>query len=190
MQSNLEIGFVLDRRFHWLRGEMNDSKKPALLLLGRVLADARTHYAIIGGVALQIHQREPRTTLDIDLAVADLGALPRAQLLDAGFTQSGTFAHSENWEGPGQTPVQFTDDAALAGAIERAGELEVEGVAIRVIGKTDLLREKLRAGRDPARRRSKRMQDLADAQGLLEQDPSLAAGLSVDERSALDILPR
>lgn len=190
MQSNLEIGFALDRRFHWMRGEMEESKKPALLLLGRVLAEAGTRYAIIGGVALQVHQREPRTTLDVDLAVASLAELPRAALRAAGFSEGGAFAHSENWHGPDRTPVQFTDDAALGPAVERAAEIELDGVRLRVIGKADLLREKLRAGRDPARRRSKRLQDLADAEALLEQEPALAAGLSADERAALDALPR
>lgn len=40
------------------------SKKPDLLLLGRVLAASGEPYAIIGGVALQVLQVEPRTTLD------------------------------------------------------------------------------------------------------------------------------
>jgi hypothetical protein len=54
-----------------------------------------------------------------------------------------------------------------------------------VITPADLLHEKLRAGRDPARRRSKRMQDLADAQALLEQAPGLAEALSEAERQQL-----
>jgi hypothetical protein len=60
---------------------------------------------------------------------------------------------------------------------------------LRVLRVADLLHEKLRAGRDPARRRSKRLQDLADAQGLLEQDPALRGELSADERALLDNLP-
>ena len=54
----------------------------------------------------------------------------------------------------------------------------------------DLLHEKLLAGADPARRRSKRLQDLADAQALLEATPALAADLTADERALLDRLPR
>src|SRR5437588_3087353 len=52
MRSGLEIGFALDRRWHLMRSEDEGSKKPALLLLGRVFADAAVPYAIIGGVAL------------------------------------------------------------------------------------------------------------------------------------------
>jgi hypothetical protein len=185
MESKLEIGFSLDRRWHFLRGEMEQSKKPELLLLGRALEEAGVAYAIIGGVALQIHQDEPRTTLDIDLALLDRASIPAVRLQELGFRPTGSYPHSENWVGPGATPVQFTDDPALAGPVRRAGAVDLEGVRLRVIGKSDLLREKLRAGRDPAGRRSKRMQDLADAQALLEQDPALAAGLSEEERRLL-----
>lgn len=186
MQPKLEIGFALDRRWHLLRGEMEQSKKPVLLLLARALAEARVAYAIIGGVALQVHQQEPRTTLDIYLAVLDRASIPAVALEALGFRRTGSHPHSENWVGPEATPVQFTDDAALAASIGRAGELDLDGVVLRVIAKADLLHEKLRAGRDPARRKSKRLQDIADAQGLIEQDPSLASLLNDEE---LGLLP-
>jgi hypothetical protein len=187
VEANLEIGFALDRRWHLLRGEMEQSKKPTLLLVGRILAQASVPYAIIGGVALQIHQREPRTTLDIDLALLQRAQIPVELLAASGCKRTGSFEHSENWVGPEGTPVQFTDDPALADAVLRAGAIEVEGVRLRVIGIDDLLREKLRAARDPARRRSKRMQDLADAQAILEQAPALDAGLTEDERRQLAV---
>jgi hypothetical protein len=189
MRSGIEIGFLLDRQWHLMRSEAELSKRPTLLLLGRVLADSGVSYAIIGGVALQVHQAEPRTTLDIDLAVADRGEIPRQRLAAAGFRETGRFAHSENWMGPDGTPVQFTDDPALAGAVSRAERIELEGVPLRVIRRADLLHEKLRAAADPARRRSKRLQDLADAQALLEADPSAASELTDEERATLHRLP-
>ena len=182
MQANLEIGFSLDRRWHLLRGEMEQSKKPTLLLLGRLLDEAGIEYALIGGLAVQVHQAEPRTTLGVDLALIDRATIPAARLLAAGFRLTGRHQHSESWIGPEGTPVQFTDDPALSGAVRRAGKLELDGVSLRVITKVDLLREKLRAGRDPARRKSKRIQDLADVQGLIEQDPSLESELAEEER--------
>lgn len=190
MESHgLRTGFLLDRQWHLLRGEMERTKRPALLALATVLAHASTPYAIIGGVALQVHQEEPRTTLDVDLAVPDLGALPREQLDAAGFRLRGRFAHSENWVGPDDLPIQFTDDPALAPALERAIEIDLDGTPVRVIGRSDLLHEKLRSGTDPGRRRSKRLQDLADAQALLEQTPELRSELSEAERATLDSLP-
>jgi hypothetical protein len=189
-QEKLEAGFLLDRQWFWLRGEMEQTKRPTLLALARVLAEADTPYAIIGGIALQVHQEEPRTTIDIDVAVATYGQLPRSQLEAAGFSMTGSFSHSENWVGPDNTPVQFTDDPALAEAITRAEEVVLEDVSLRVINRIDLLHEKLRAASDPARRRSKRLQDLADVQALLEATPALAEELTTEERAMLEQLPR
>src|SRR5712691_8946099 len=188
--NGLEVGFMLDRQWYWLRDEIERTKRPALLALARVFAEAQVPYAIIGGVALQIHQTEPRTTLDVDVAVTAYDQLPRAQLEAVGFTLTGTFSHSENWLGPDRTPVQFTDDPVLAEAIRHAEQVELEDVQLRVIGRVDLLHEKLRAASDPARRRSKRLQDLADAQALLESTPTLAQELCAEERALLDQLPR
>jgi hypothetical protein len=185
----LEAGFNLDRQWHWLRGEMERSKRPDLLALARILAEAAVPYAIIGGVAFQIHQAEPRTTLDIDIAVLASAQIPRAQLEASGFRQTGRFSHSENWIGPGGTPIQFTDDPQLEQAITRSQEIVLEDVRLRVIRRIDLLHEKLRAAVDPARRRSKRLQDLADAQALLESDSSLRQELLEEERALLLRLP-
>ena len=188
MMSGLETGFILDRLWFRLQGEMERTKRPALLALARVLAQTETSYAIIGGVALQTHQAEPRTTLDIE--VTTYGDIPRGQLQAAGFVRTGRFPHSENWVGPEGTPVQFTDDPALAGAILRAEEIELETVRLRVISRTDLLHEKLRSASDPARRRSKRLQDLADAHALLESTPILEQELTPEERGLLEQLPQ
>ena len=70
-------------------------------------------------------------------------------------------------------------------SLARAIEVELDGVRICFIGRSDLLHQKLRSGSDPARRRSKRLQDIADAQGLLEDAPSLEAELSEAERAIL-----
>ena len=63
---------------------MGTSKRPALLALARVFAATGAPYAIIGGIALQVHQTEPRTTVDIDLAVPNLDLLKRGFGLRAG----------------------------------------------------------------------------------------------------------
>lgn len=186
----LAVGFILDRQWYWLRGEMERTKRPALLTLARIFAQAGVPYAIIGGVALQVHQTDPRTTLDIDVAVAAYDQIPRLLLEAAGFTQTGRFSHSENWSGPEGTPVQFTDDPALLEALSRAEEIALDDVHLRVIRRTDLLHEKLRAAADPARRRSKRLQDLVDVYALLESTPALAQELSPAENALLDQLPR
>ena len=68
--------------------------------------------------------------------------------------------------------------------------VQLDDVTLRVIRVVDLLHEKLRAGSDPARRRSKRLQDLADAASLLEAHPVLEGELTTGERATLDQLPR
>jgi hypothetical protein len=187
--NGIELGFLLDRQWHLLRGEMDTSKQPALLSLIRVLDAAAVPYAIIGGIALQVHQDEPRTTLDIDLAVSDLDAIPRDALNRAGFLFTGRFVHAENWIDSTGVPVQFTADPRLRDAVERAQNVMVRDEQVRVIGVADLLHEKVRAGTDPARRRSKRIQDLADVQALLEQHPPLQEELTESERAVLRTLP-
>lgn len=188
IHKGLDTGFKLDQLWHSLRGDMERSKRPALASLAKILVDAGTPYAVIGGVALQIHQEDPRTTLDIDLAVTRIDDLPRDRLVAGGFAFVGRFEHSENWKSADGIPIQFTDDPALHPALGRPIAVELDGVTIRVLAKPDLLREKLRAGSDPALRRSKRMQDLADVQALIESEPALADALTPEQRAMLDRL--
>lgn len=189
MTSGLVSGFLLDSQWHWLRGEMDQTKRPALVSVCRILAAERVPYAIIGGLAVQIHHPDPRTTLDIDIALLTRASIPRRALEDAGFELKGQFEHSENWVAPSGTPVQFSDDAALARAVTAAEDVTLDDIVLRVIRVEDLLHEKLRSGSDPARRRSKRLQDLSDVQALLEERPELASSLNEDERALLDKLP-
>ena len=185
MSSGLAAGFALDRQWHWLRGETETTKKPALLLLARILNAASAPWALIGGLAVQVHHPDPRTTIDIDVGVLSRASIPSAELTAAGFRRSG----SEKWISSDGTPLQVSDDPALANAITAAGEVIVDGVLLRVIGAVDLLHEKIRAGSDPARRRSKRLQDLADAEALIEAYPDLKQQLRPDEREVLERLP-
>lgn len=186
--SQLEIGFTLDRLYRWLEGQAVGCKRPTLALLARLLAEANLAYAVTGDLALQVHRHEPRTTIDIDLALVDRAAWPAAALEAAGFQGTGTFEHSENWLSADGTPVQITDDPLLAACVARAEVIEIDGLPLPVLAPLDLLRAKLRAAADPARRRSKRLLDLADAQGLVEDHPELLTGLEPDERTTLEDL--
>jgi hypothetical protein len=188
-RTGIEVGFVLDRQWRLMRGEMDGTKEPALLALAAALDRAGVPYAIIGGVALQAHQSDPRTTIDIDVAVPDLDALPREALSEAGFRHTGRFVFSDNWVGPDDVPVQFTGDPPFHDAIDRAVEVLVAGQPVRVINRADLLHAKLRAGSDPARRRTKRMQDILDAHVLIDEHPELEVELTNAERAILQPPP-
>ena len=143
---------------------------------------------MIDGVAVQLRRTEPRTTLDIDLAVISYEHLPQEALSAEEFRLVGLYAHSENWLGPDDVPVQFSDDPAFALAISTAEDLTMHALRLRVATARELVRAKLRAATDQARRRSKRWQDLADIAGLLEDNPSLLAAMTAAEQSQLAAL--
>jgi hypothetical protein len=182
----LEITSKLDARYHLLRGEMERSKETTLLEVARILKEAAAPYALIGGVAVQFHSKEPRTTLDVDLAVLDDAAIPRDRLERAGFRRKGRFEHSENWVGPDGTPVPFTVEPVYAATIHAAQTHPLGPTEIRIATALDLVRSKLRASADDKRRRSKRVQDLADALRLVEDNPGIRGSLSEAERARLD----
>src|SRR5262249_34341446 len=80
------------------------------------------------------------------------------------------------------------DYPTLALALERALTIGLDGVPLRVIQRADLLREKIRAGSEPSRRKSKRLQDLADAVALFEESPELRDEVDEAELALLEAL--
>jgi hypothetical protein len=181
----LRTSATLDARFHRLRGDDVTDKDRAFRALFDVLESTKTPYALIGGVAVQLWVSEPRTTLDIDVAVPSYDAIPVEALAAAGFRRLERYAHSENWLGPDDVPVQFTDDPLLQAAVARAVERTFAGGRVRLATPDELVRAKVRAASDPARRRSKRLRDLADAVVLVEEHPDVEAKLSAEERTLL-----
>ena len=134
-------------------------------------------------MAVQLHSAEPRTTLDIDLAVPTYADIPRQALLAAGFEHTGRHHHSDNWRAPGsgsltqRVAVQFSaEDEGIADAVTHAAVVDLaSGVQLRVARVVDLIVLKLAAAREPARRPSKRGHDVADVLALLEEHPELGS---------------
>jgi hypothetical protein len=186
VEPTLRIGDLLDSQFALLRGEVEKSKARSLAELTRVFEAEKVPYAVIGGVAVQLWSDDPRTTLGIDIAVLSCDAVPHEALTRAGFAIEARIEHFENWRGPDGAPVQFTDDPALADAVRHAEERSLAGHVLRVAPVLELVRAKLRAAEDPARRRSKRLMDLADACGLGEQHPEVLAQLDARQRRQLE----
>ena len=186
VEEALRTSAALDVRFHDLKGDaVVTSKDAAFRELFRILEASGLEYALIGGVAVQLWRSEPRTTLDIDVAVKSYESIPRSALEAAGFRLLERHAHSENWTGPGETPVQFSDDPAFSFLIESAARKTFEGGAVRIASPAALVKEKLRAAADPARRESKRFQDLADAKSLAEEHPEVERQLTPAEKALL-----
>jgi hypothetical protein len=158
------------------------SKEPTLRLIAELLEREKVPYALIGGVAVQLHTTEPRTTLDIDLAVPTYADVPGAALREAGFEHTGRYEHSDNWRAPGaeslrlRTAVQFSaEDEGITDAVEHATLVELAGgVRLRVVTVADLITLKLLAAEEPKRRASKRQHDVADVLALLEEHPEVS----------------
>jgi hypothetical protein len=178
-ESRLREGFALDRRYAFLMGFPQADKEFTILEIARIFDKAGVPYAIMGGVAVQVHTEEPRTTLDLDIALRSKSDVPVEALLAAGFKHEGTFEFSDNWRAPGPLPrkqrtaVQFSADALTAEAVDHAGTVTLEGVDISVVSSRDLVILKLAAALEPRRRKSKRITDYGDIVRLLEEHPGL-----------------
>lgn len=182
VRDRLNAGDALDRLWSETMGlPEGDAKEKPLRLIAELLSREGVDYALIGGVAVQLHTEEPRTTLDIDLAVRSYADVPHAALVAAGFEHTGRHDHSDNWRAPGpgslklRTALQFSaEDVGITEAVEHATTVDLgEGVRLRVATPADLITLKLAAAAEPRRRPSKREHDLGDVLALLEEHPSL-----------------
>ncbi len=181
-RERLATGYALDYMWSETMGRSEgDSKEQPLRLIAALLEQEHVPYALIGGVAVQIHTADPRTTLDIDLAVLTYADVPSDALRRAGFEHTGRHAHSDNWRAPGpglitqRTAVQFSaEDVGVADAVRRATTIELgDGVRLRVASVADLVLLKLTAAEESNRRPSRREHDVADVLALLEEHPEV-----------------
>lgn len=82
-RERLATGYALDQLWGETMGLPDgDSKARSLRLVAQLLEREHVPYALIGGVAVQLHTEEPRSTLDIDLAVPTYADVPREALLE------------------------------------------------------------------------------------------------------------
>jgi hypothetical protein len=129
-------------------------------------------YCVIGGQGVNAYV-EPLVSLDLDLVVAthDLSRI-RTQL-EENFRLE-IFAHSLNLSLPGSAlRVQIRTDPRYAPFVAGAERRNVLGLSMPVAKLEDVLRGKVWAAQDPARRPSKRQKDLADIARILEARPDL-----------------
>jgi hypothetical protein len=140
------------------------SKKRALCDASRALERIGAPYALIGGVAVGIHSDHPRATRDVDIAVASWMDRVRVReaMEAAGFEFRGDFEHTINFRHASSEPLQLVFGAEFDGAIARAERVDVDGDAIAIVTKADLIELKERSGADPRRRRSRALLDQSD----------------------------
>ena len=156
-------------------------------LLERLIAllnEQGIQYCVIGGQAVNAYV-EPLVSLDLDLVVA-LEQLDQVESLlakDFGFKR---FPHSLNVSLPdSDLRVQIQTDPRYADFVRRAEQREVLGLVLPVASLEDVLRGKVWAVQDPARRGSKRQKDLADIARLMEAYPDLRNQVPEDILSRL-----
>lgn len=143
--------------------------------LERLIALLKAHgvrYCVIGGQAVNAYA-DPVVSLDLDLIVAT-DQLPEVEAFLSQEFDVQRFPHSVNVSAQGSDlRVQLQTDPRYAPFIKRASLKEVLGLTLPVAAIEDLLRGKIWAAQDKARRGSKRQKDLADIARLLEGYPEL-----------------
>ena len=181
VESRLRASYALDHLWGETMGSPNgNSKEVPLRLVTRLLETAGVPYALIGGVAMQLHSQEPRSAREIILAVRTYADVPIETLISAGFEHAGRLAYGDTWLAPGtgspkeRTLLKFSaEEDSLVGAVERACVIDVDGMRLRLVAAPDLIALKLADAEDPKRRRSERRQDLADIVTLIEEHPDI-----------------
>jgi hypothetical protein len=97
------------------------------------------------------------------------GPVVTRALIAGGFALRGEHAHSVNFRHASGEPLQIVFDPGFDAMIERAENLRVGTLTVRVVTTADLIAMKERAAADPARRRSTALRDAADV-ALLRGD--------------------
>ena len=116
IKKRFAVGIYLDHLWCQTMRLPIDDKESVLITVLEILHEHRTPYSVIGGIAVQLYTREPRTTQDIDIAVGELSVLPREDLISRGFKFTGLYDYTENWLSPAppgtpkdeRIPVQFS----------------------------------------------------------------------------------
>ncbi len=127
-------------------------------------------YCVIGGVAVNVYVT-PLLTEDLDIAV-ESAQLSRARTVLGEHFKIREFEHSINVYDPESgLQVQIQKDPAINQVIVRAQRMDVFGMTLPVATPDDLVRLKVIAASDPARRNMKKGKDRLDLARLLTAFP-------------------
>ena len=144
-----------------------------------VLRDLGIRYCVIGGQAVNAYV-DPVVSLDLDVVVAAEQRPLLESRLEREFRVERC-THSLNVSAAGSDlRVQIQTDPRYASFVARATERVILGRSLMTAAMDDVLRGKVWAVQDPARRASKRQKDLADIARLLEACPELRPQVPAD----------
>jgi hypothetical protein len=169
----------------FLKG-VSHSYSDIVQLLLALLEETGSDYCIIGGMAVNAYA-EPVVSLDLDLVVLSgrIDALLRAA--EEKGMKSQEFGRSVNLSAPGSDiRIQVRTDPRYQDFITRAEQREVLGYRMMVACLADVLRGKIWAYSDEARRKSKRQKDLSDIMRLVEIHPELKGELPSELAAQID----
>ena len=130
-------------------------------------------WCAIGGIAVNFWAKEPMVTQDVDIVVVtDLIEKSVLILEKAGF-RSNRLEWSINFVGNSKVSIQISTENFYREFPSRSVPADVFGILMRVASLQDTLKGKIEAWKDPKRRQSTKIKDLADIARLIESHPEL-----------------
>ncbi len=138
-----------------------------------ILAESRTPYCIIGGLAVNAYV-EPVVSLDLDIVVAIDEVQKVCKVAKLRGLRVKEFEHSVNLtHAKSDLRIQLQRDMRYQDFISRSKKEQILGYKMKVATVEDVLKGKVWAYMDEQRRKSKRQKDLADIMRLIEAYPEL-----------------
>ena len=151
-----------------------------------ILHQTGSAYCVIGGLGVNAYA-EPVVSLDLDLVVISDHISDIRSVAEAKGMKVEEFEHSINLSISGSDlRIQLQTDARYQDFLSHREQRDVLGYSMSVASLQDILRGKVWAYSDQARRKSKRQKDLSDIMRLVETHPELRAQLPPEIVSQLD----
>ncbi len=142
-----------------------------------ILSETQSDFCIIGGLAVNAYV-EPVVSLDLDLVVVAPNIDTVIALAHSRDFRVERFEHSINLSSPKSAlRIQIQTDERYQEFIKHAERRTVLDYEMPVARVEDVLRGKIWAYQDEARRKSKRQKDLADIMRIIEAYPALITDL-------------
>ena len=151
-----------------------------------ILQQTGSSYCVIGGLGVNAYA-EPVVSLDLDLVVVSDHIPDIRSVAEAKGMKVEEFEHSVNLSISGSDlRIQLQTDSRYQDFLSRGEQRDVLGYRMSVASLQDILRGKVWAYSDEARRKSKRQKDLSDIMRLVESHPELRTQLPPEIVSQLD----
>ena len=151
-----------------------------------IIAETASPYCVIGGLAVNAYV-EPVVSLDVDIVIAVKNVEATRRAAERRGLKVEQFENSVNISSPqSDLRIQLRTDPRYQEFIPGAELKDVLGYKMYVANLGDVLRGKVWAYADQARRRSKRQKDLADILRIIEIYPQFKAKLPLSLQEELE----